>query len=334
MLSRPSVSVCIPTYNRAGFLKQAIHSVLTQSFEDFELIISDNASDDTTEAVVRSFDEPRIRYGRTSFNIGHRANWNRCLELSRGKFITILPDDDAMLRDNLESKVDVLSRNPGVGLVHSKFHVIDNDGRIIIHNTGKGKTAGRVGDAIDVGHEVLAAMLACNIICESTVLFRRECYERLGGFSSQVNFAFDWEYWMRITKHYDVGFVAKSLVKCRHHEGTLSSRLLRADLSTRISILRADLAAMRWILTTYLPSVPSGRSQLRKYVWEQMGTRVARWAEEMMGDGGPNRRARSSLMEMCRGYPEILIDANVWKALIKSVVSRRTVLILKRISPV
>jgi glycosyltransferase involved in cell wall biosynthesis len=116
-------------------LKHSIESVLMQSFEDYELIISDNASDDETESVVKSYDDPRVRYSRNTTNIGCLANWNRCLALAQGKYIGILPDDDLMLPENLAAKVDVLSRHPEVGLIHSKYHLIDAEGRIIQFDT-------------------------------------------------------------------------------------------------------------------------------------------------------------------------------------------------------
>jgi hypothetical protein len=77
------VSVCIPTYNRSEFLKGAIESVLAWTFEDFELIICDNASEDETEAMVREYNDSRIIYSRNTRNIGLRRNWKRFLLLAR-----------------------------------------------------------------------------------------------------------------------------------------------------------------------------------------------------------------------------------------------------------
>ena len=111
----PCVSVCIPTFNRCDFLKESIESVLTQTFEDYELLISDNASTDMTEELVRSYRDKRIRYSRNLNNIGVRNNMNNCLALSRGKYITILPDDDVMMPENLTKKVHVLNREKRVG---------------------------------------------------------------------------------------------------------------------------------------------------------------------------------------------------------------------------
>ena len=114
----PSVSVCIPTYNRAGMLEEAISSVLAQTFQDFELIICDNASEDQTESVVNSINDQRIKYFRNSSNLGSRGNWNRCLRESRGEFIALFPDDDMMMPENLLEKVGVLKAHPGVGSGH------------------------------------------------------------------------------------------------------------------------------------------------------------------------------------------------------------------------
>src|SRR5262244_3089429 len=87
---RPTVSVCIPTYNRAKLLRQAIGSVLEQTFQDFEIIVYDNASTDDTAAVAESFSEERIRYFRNTRNLGHRENWKRCFRAARGDYIAAL----------------------------------------------------------------------------------------------------------------------------------------------------------------------------------------------------------------------------------------------------
>ena len=79
----PAVSVCIPTYNYARFLGSAIESVIAQTFEDFELIVSDNASTDDTQAVIASYDDPRIRAYRNDHNLGLFGNFSRCLELKK-----------------------------------------------------------------------------------------------------------------------------------------------------------------------------------------------------------------------------------------------------------
>src|SRR5215831_17377998 len=89
-----AVTVGIPTYNRAEWLRESIASVLAQSYANFQLLISDNASDDTTEEVVASFDDSRIDYVRSVTNVGLVNNFNRLVEFAKGEFLIILPDDD------------------------------------------------------------------------------------------------------------------------------------------------------------------------------------------------------------------------------------------------
>jgi glycosyltransferase involved in cell wall biosynthesis len=188
----PAVSVCIPAYNRAKLLRELMESVLAQTFQNLELIVCDNASEDHTESVVRSFSDKRIRYFRSPQNLGHRENWNRCLRLARGNYIAILPDDDMMLPENLARKVEALLCSPQVGLVHSKHHLIDEEGRIIKYDTNWDHGPDRIVDVLEGRAGLLTAFL--NTINLPTVLFRRACYEKLGGFSDRIKFAYDWEY--------------------------------------------------------------------------------------------------------------------------------------------
>lgn len=94
--SLPFFSICIPTYNRASMLPAAIESVLAQDFENFELIICDNASKDNTEVIVTGYNDPRIRYVRYANLVSMYANHNRCCDLARGNWIIFLHSDDKL----------------------------------------------------------------------------------------------------------------------------------------------------------------------------------------------------------------------------------------------
>jgi len=95
-LQTPIVSVCIPTYKGAATIGAAIESVLGQSFASFELIVIDDGSPDATRLIVESFADPRITYLRNDHNLGPEDNWNRCLEVARGKYFKLLPHDDLL----------------------------------------------------------------------------------------------------------------------------------------------------------------------------------------------------------------------------------------------
>ena len=114
----PLISVCIPAYNTARYLPEAIESVLAQAFSDYELVICDNASTDDTPEICRRYDDPRIRYVRFEEFVGQAANWNRCLKLATGKYVVLLHADDALRPCFLKRAAEVLDNNPAVGLVH------------------------------------------------------------------------------------------------------------------------------------------------------------------------------------------------------------------------
>jgi len=114
---QPLLSIAIPTYNCAHFLRDAVGSVMRQGLDKFELLIIDNASEDNTEEVVRSFCDERIRYIRNPTNLGSRENGNRCLLNSRGKYVKFLCADDVFLDGVLIKQLEILERNPEVALV-------------------------------------------------------------------------------------------------------------------------------------------------------------------------------------------------------------------------
>jgi glycosyltransferase involved in cell wall biosynthesis len=108
----PKVTVCIPTYNRAHLVRESIQSVLDQTFSDFELLISDNASTDDTAAVVASFNDPCIRYHRQPTNIGLAANHQSAVAMANTEFVAILSDDDLYKPDHLAVALAVLADYP------------------------------------------------------------------------------------------------------------------------------------------------------------------------------------------------------------------------------
>jgi glycosyltransferase involved in cell wall biosynthesis len=329
------VTVYIPTYNRSGMLKEAIESVLAQSFEDFELIISDNASEDETEAIVKSFNDRRIIYLRNDRNIGSQKNWQRCLSLSKGRYITILSDDDQMMPGNLALKVEVLSKNEQVGLVHSKYHLINDEGTIIKYNTNWRHGPDRDCDMIERGLDVVEKMLLTfNIINPSTVMFKRECYERLGGFSKRLKLTDDWEYWMHIACYYDVAFLAKPLINWRVHAGSLTSQLAIDQNNMRTPLVILEEVKTRRLILQKHPGKISYRNHLRKRIQLNVINQFATQIDKMLGLGGPNPKVRRFVLEMCRAFPPIIFEKVVWKAFLKTILRRSTIEKLKRICPI
>jgi glycosyltransferase involved in cell wall biosynthesis len=105
----PLVSVCIPVYNGEKYIEQCINSVLSQNLKDFELLILDNCSLDSTAVIIKNIKDERIRYIKNPNNIGSINNFNKCIELAVGKYFLLLPHDDMLLHRSLEKFVDKLN---------------------------------------------------------------------------------------------------------------------------------------------------------------------------------------------------------------------------------
>lgn len=127
----PRVSIGLPVYNGEDFLRHALDSLLNQTFTDFELIISDNASTDGTSDICREFAEndPRIRYHRSEVNKGAAWNFNNTFHLSRGDYFKWVAHDDTHHPDFLAKCVEVLDRSPEVVLCFTRTVFIDDEGR-------------------------------------------------------------------------------------------------------------------------------------------------------------------------------------------------------------
>lgn len=130
----PKVTVAIPTYNRAHYLKEAIESVLNQTYTDYELLVVDNASTDNTEEVVKSFNDKRIKYIKNETNIGMVNNWNKCIDLAQGEYLIIFHDDDIMKPELLEKEVEILEKDNNTVLVAANIDLIDKVGKTLRKN--------------------------------------------------------------------------------------------------------------------------------------------------------------------------------------------------------
>jgi len=131
--SQPRVSIGVPVYNGAALMPAALDSLLGQTYRDFELVISDNASTDETEQVCRAYAarDSRIRYHRQQENIGAIRNFNAVFELSQGEYFKWAAHDDFCAPTFLERCVDVLDRDPGVVWCHTRNTHVDIDGDVI-----------------------------------------------------------------------------------------------------------------------------------------------------------------------------------------------------------
>src|SRR5215470_10459581 len=221
--SMPVVTVAIPIFNPGPFLQGAVRSVLSQTFAEWELFISDDSP--SAQGIDFLFDlmarDTRVHYARNSIRLGLPGNFTQCAGLGTGRYVTIFHQDDEMLPDNLAVKVAMLDAHPRVGMVHSNIERIDSTGKVVGGHWNKAIEK----DAISSGSSFLAETIAeSNIVCAPSAMVRRSVFQEMGPFDPRLPWACDWDMWMRIALRYEIGVIGKPQVRWRIHEGQESSR--------------------------------------------------------------------------------------------------------------
>jgi glycosyltransferase involved in cell wall biosynthesis len=234
MAANPLVSVCIPVYNCAPFIAEAIQSVLAQTLTDWELVIVDNASTDGTLDVVKRFapadgsGDARIRVLRNETNIGAAGNWNRCLDEARGKYIKILPADDLLRPTCLERQARVLeaAENQGVALVCAQRDILAEDGKPIY----KGRGLSREGRIPAREAIRLIVRSGGNPIGEGhAILFRASDLPAVGKFDGSAGYLIDLDFFCRVLTRGDLYCIPEPLSAFRVSAGAWSTSVAKSQ---------------------------------------------------------------------------------------------------------
>jgi glycosyltransferase involved in cell wall biosynthesis len=211
--SLPLVSICIPTYRGAATLAATIASVLAQDYPNLEVWVVDDQSPDDTAGVVQSFGDARVHYVRNEHNLGAQGNWNRCLQLARGKYYKLLPHDDLLAPGALREQVAVLEADTGeeIALVFGARRIIRPDGSLIMTLRFMAGGARRIARA-DAARRCVRA--GTNLLGEpGNGLLRRSLALRLGQYDASYPYVIDLDFWFRALQHGDAfytGTVASS----------------------------------------------------------------------------------------------------------------------------
>jgi glycosyltransferase involved in cell wall biosynthesis len=265
MISRPKVSVLIPTFEYGRFLPEAIESILAQDFRDFELIISDDCSRDDSGAVIRRYAERdcRIRYKLHERNLGMVANWNWCLKEARGEYVKFVFGDDSLPSIHALSKmVAMLDGEPRAVLAASARLILDESSKV----TEVWDELGASGFQEGAGVIIRCMQQDRNLVGEpSALLFRRIPAER--GFDPTFRQVVDQEMWFHLLQSGGVVYTPEPLCAFRRHpaqqtvvnekEQVASSEVMRIvaryfDLFAASVGLRPNSFAMRRRLFRHL----------------------------------------------------------------------------------
>ncbi len=203
-MNDPKVSVIMGVYNGDRYLREAIDSILQQTFTDFEFIVINDGSSDNTHSILDSYKDQKIVKIINDKNIGLTKSLNRGIEVSRGVYIARMDVDDISLPERLERQVKYLDANPEVGLLASSFVYMDEAGNEKIISkppTDKAK--------------LKELMLQENQFCHGVVMLRRSCIERVGSYRPEFRYTQDYDLWLRILEYYDIASLSDVLYKYR-----------------------------------------------------------------------------------------------------------------------
>ncbi|WP_139827968.1 glycosyltransferase family 2 protein [Marivirga sericea] len=209
--SSPILSIVMPAYNAGAYIKDAIDSVLNQSFRHFELIIINDGSTDETHKIIMSINDERIKYYKNKKNEGLFFTRNRGLSLSEGKYIAMLDSDDIAIQGKFQYQIDFLEKNPDIALLGSSAIIIDENG----FETGEVYIQKAPSAAYP------SIMLFNNYIIQSSIICKRKIIQKFG-YRPEFPPAEDYDLWVRIAKEYSIYSLQKPLIKYRVHSSSIS----------------------------------------------------------------------------------------------------------------
>ncbi len=262
----------IPTHDCAHYLRETLASVLAQDPgpELMQIEVVDDASSDGPEAVVEELGGGRVSFFRQPRNLGHVANFNTCLERSRGRLVHLLHGDDCV-RDGFYAAMGrLLEAEATAGAAFCRYIAIDEQGDWSGIAALEQRSAGLIADWL----EKIAVGQRLQTPC---MVVRRDVYEQLGGFDKRGGFAEDWEMWVRIAARYPVAYEPQPLALYRVHSLSRTGHMLRTGENVR------DLRRVIDINREHFP--PPQADAIARRALRETAVTCLRRARRMLGAG-------------------------------------------------
>jgi glycosyltransferase involved in cell wall biosynthesis len=227
--SQPTVTVLLAVRNGERFLRDAVESVLSQYYPDFEFLIVDDASTDRTRAILDSYTDRRIRILTNATHLGLSRSLNRGIAEARGRYIARLDADDIAEPDRLALQAQFLDRRTDVALVGSWYTIIDE----------RSRERGRRWVPCD-HHEIRWMLMFCSAFAHSAVMIRRAALDDVGLYDESLTYAMDYDLWLRLAATKRLHNLDRFLVRWRTNPDSLTAKL--GEGTERIDRVTADLA--------------------------------------------------------------------------------------------
>jgi hypothetical protein len=266
MQSSPQVSFVVPCYRLAHYLAECVGSILSQTYLDFEIIVLDDQSPDDTEAVARGImaahPDRRISYVRNPQNLGNICNYNKGIGLASGKYVWILSPDDRLRSPRIvERYVAAMESRADVGFAFCPAHVIRGTKDTAPHAGSRY----RLDDAILEGPQLVKNIMDNNFeLIAASVLVRKECYERVTLFPTDMPHRGDSYVWALIAMRYATAYFGEPMVDYRVHDLSMMSTLARENMARVIE----DDIAVPWRVKATAEAL--GREDIVALCWDSI----------------------------------------------------------------
>ena len=212
------IAVVLPTYNGLPYVKEAVNSVLNQTYTDFEFLICDDASTDGTWEYLQSLQDPRIKLFRNPQNKGLFPTLNFLIRQAYAQWIHLWSQDDVMYPFCLEEEVHFARRHPDVPFFFSQRDIIDTRGEIVEKYDNRYNN-----ELISERHLIKVSILAGSVTGNiANTVVRKSAVERAGYFNEQMRYSADFDMWERLSRGKEIGVINKALIQLRQHKGQLS----------------------------------------------------------------------------------------------------------------
>jgi glycosyltransferase involved in cell wall biosynthesis len=245
---QPVLTVAVPTMNGSRHLAETLRSILAQEQDGvaFDLLVSDDRSEDDTLETTRAVAGDRARLVVNSERIGLADNWNQCVALSRTPLVAVIHQDDVLRPGHLAAHARAFEADPALGLVASASGVIDGHGAEVPESVvGRGGLG--TDDRTFAPGEALRLMAAGNPLRCSAVSLRAEAHAEAGGFDPLYRYVVDWEFWCRLAHRWPIAWLARPTVDVRWHPASETHRFKTGttDLEETERVLDAQLDRLR-----------------------------------------------------------------------------------------
>jgi glycosyltransferase involved in cell wall biosynthesis len=236
----PLVSILVPAYNVQNYISATIDSVINQTFQDWEMIVLDDCSSDSTYEIACAWQakDSRVKVFKNEHNLGMLENWNKGIDLCHSLYFVKLDSDDLWYPTMLEKALEVLKRNNEVGLVFSRFEDINENGAVTKNAASLPEFArNKAFSCVSLVKQGPSKMLAYYIMLQGLSVMRREVFDKIGKYrfllTKETQSATDTEFYFRIGAEYKIHCIDEVLYQYRVHPGSISVQQLRSFIAEK-----------------------------------------------------------------------------------------------------